>query len=589
MIQKEPVHRLGKRARVLLSSVFGPYAQDDIYGSRKINPMELYQNQVTRIQGGFSLRMFHRSFGLMLLQVNIEAPCTLLDFPSLERFTREIKHNTYDIVGISAIIPNIGKVKKMCNLIRKHQPNATIVVGGHVANKDDIDNIIDADHIVRGDGIQWFRKFLGQDETAPVRHPVTYSGFGTRIMGIPLPERLSDTAAILIPSVGCPLGCNFCSTSAMFGGKGKSINFYETGEELFSVMRRIEKRLRVQSFFILDENFLFHRKRALRLLELMEKYQKSWSLYIFSSARVLKSYTIEQLVGLGISWVWTGLEGEDSQYQKLHKVDTRSFVRFLQSHGIRVLGSSIIGLENHTPEQIDNIIDYAISHDTDFHQFMLYTPLPGTALYENHRSNGTLIPEAEFSAADAHGQYRFNFTHQHIKDGREEHYLINAFQRDFDVNGPSIARLIRTTLNGWQRYKDHPNERIRRRFSLKAKALKTTYAGAVWAMKKWFRGNQPMREKMDEILDRLFREFGWKTRIIAALSGEALYHTLKREEARLAKGWSYEPRPIYEKNALALALDKKRPKVFRPITANVKWVTGELSQVFGRISTSAIE
>ena len=125
-----PVHPLGSRANILLASVFGPYARDDEYGSRKINPMELYHNQVTREQGPFSLRMFHRSFALMLLKENIDAPCTLLDFPSLERFTDELRDNSYDIVGISAIIPNIGKVKKMCDLIRTYLPKATIVVGG---------------------------------------------------------------------------------------------------------------------------------------------------------------------------------------------------------------------------------------------------------------------------------------------------------------------------------------------------------------------------------------------------------------------------------------------------------------------------
>ena len=50
---------------MLLTSVFGPYARDDEYGSRAMNPMELYHNQVTRAQGAFSLRMFHRSWGLM--------------------------------------------------------------------------------------------------------------------------------------------------------------------------------------------------------------------------------------------------------------------------------------------------------------------------------------------------------------------------------------------------------------------------------------------------------------------------------------------------------------------------------------------
>src|SRR5438309_654168 len=103
-------HPKRTRARVLLSSVFGPYAQDDEFGSRSINPMELYHNQVTRGQGSFSLRMFHRSWGIMLIQANISAPCTVLDFPTREAFARELMEGRYDVVGISAIIVNVKKV-----------------------------------------------------------------------------------------------------------------------------------------------------------------------------------------------------------------------------------------------------------------------------------------------------------------------------------------------------------------------------------------------------------------------------------------------------------------------------------------------
>ena len=115
---------------VLLSSVFGPYAQDDEFGSRSINPMELYHNQVTRAQGSFSLRMFHRSWGIMLIQANISAPCTVLDFPTREAFTRELTANRYDIVGISAIIVNVGKVKEMCRIVREVSPGSKIAVSG---------------------------------------------------------------------------------------------------------------------------------------------------------------------------------------------------------------------------------------------------------------------------------------------------------------------------------------------------------------------------------------------------------------------------------------------------------------------------
>src|SRR5690348_15745167 len=156
-------HPKGAHARVLLTSVFGPYARDDEFGSRAINPMELYHNQVTRAQGAFSLRMFHRSWGIMMIQANISAPCTVLDFPLREDFARELSTQQYDIVGISSIIVNVGKVREMCRMARKISPNSVIVVGGHVAAVPDLEKIIDADHIVRGEGIAWMRAYLGED------------------------------------------------------------------------------------------------------------------------------------------------------------------------------------------------------------------------------------------------------------------------------------------------------------------------------------------------------------------------------------------------------------------------------------------
>ena len=560
------VHPLGSKAEILLSSVFGPYARNDRFGSRTINPMELYQNQVTRVQGGLSLRMFHRSFGLMMIQSNIEAPCTLLDFPSIDRFEDELRSHPYDIVGISGILPNIGKVKVMCEMVRRYLPRAAIVIGGHIANKADLSRCIDADHIVKGEGIRWFRKFLGQQATSPIRHLVTYSAHGTRILGVPLhrEHKNGNTAAILIPSVGCPIGCNFCATSALFGGKGKFINFHETGDALYAVMCDIEKKLKVHSFFVLDENFLLHRKRALRLLELMESNRKSWSLYVFSSARVVSAYSIEQLVGLGIVYVWMGLEGQAGAYRKTNGIDTRKLVQTLQSHGIRVLGSSIIGLENHTPQSMHRVIDYAIGHASDFHQFMLYTPLPGTPLFEAHRKDGSLLPESKFSLADTHGQYRFNFRHPHILNGREEQFLLDAFQRDLEVNGPSLARMIDTLLKGWQRYKNAPQARIRKRWARDASPLRSVYAGAVWAMQKHYRNTPPMAQKMASLLRKIYGEFGWLPRISAPLIGRYLYAALQREEKRLAAGWTYEPKTFYEKNAAAIAVSSRKSAMATP-------------------------
>jgi hypothetical protein len=252
----------GIPCRILLSSVFGRHAQDDEFGSRSINPMELYHNQVTRAQGSFSLRRFHRSWGIMMVQSNISAPCAVLDFPTRDDFARQLKTNHYDVVGISGIIANVAKVLEMYRMTRDLSLHSVIIVGGHVAAIPGIEKMIDADHIVKGEGVSWMRRYLGEDESAPIRHPSIISGMRTRIMGIRLPERKGATAATIIPSVGCPMGGNFCTTSAFFGGQGKFVNFYETGDELFEVMSHMEDELKVKSFFAMDENFLLHRERA---------------------------------------------------------------------------------------------------------------------------------------------------------------------------------------------------------------------------------------------------------------------------------------------------------------------------------------
>ncbi len=468
------VHPKGTRARVLLASVFGPYAQDDEFGSRRaINPMELYHNQVTRAQGAFSLRMFHRSWGIMMIQENISAPCTVLDFPTRADFARELTTNAYDIVGISSIIVNIGKVREMCRLVRKLSPHSVIVVGGHVAAVSAIESVIDADYVMRGEGI------------------------------------------------------------------------FDTGDELFDVMSRMEASLKVQNFFIMDQNFLLHRERAMQLLRRMKQAGKSWGIAVFASANAISKYTAHELVELGVSWVWMGLESLGSRYSKLQGTDTQRLTRELREHGIRVQGSTIIGLEHHTPENIAEEIENAIAHRTDFHQFMLYTPVPGTPLFKEMSEQGRMLEGIDL--ADIHGQYKFNFQHAAISRDDSKRFLDWAFRRDFEENGPSLYRMCRTLLQGWQRYKDYPDARVRERFARETVKLRTAYTAALWAMEKQFRGlSESVSRDIRALRHDVVKEFG-SARIAAIVGGPLLLWTSRREEKRLQGGQTYEPPMFIER------------------------------------------
>jgi hypothetical protein len=123
---------------------------------------------------------------------------------------------------------------------------------------------------------------------------------------------------------------------------------------------------------------------------------------------------------------------------------------------------------------------------------------------------------------------------------------LRAFRRDFAVNGPSVVRMARTILQGWQRYKRHPDRRIQRRFEWQARELPVMFAGALWAAKKWFRPDPALSAKIAAVLKDIQREFGLKSRLAAPLAGTYLRMMLAREERRLRHGRTYEPPTCYE-------------------------------------------
>lgn len=430
-----------QKKRILLTGVFGPYGVDDEYG-RKENIMELFHNQVTKGQGIASLRFHHRSFGLYFLAANIDADTTVLDFPTKRRFIQEIKKG-YDVIGISFIAPNFVKAKEMARLIRLHGKGAEIVLGGHGAAIEEIDELIDCDHVAKGEGIRWLRRFLGQDVNAPFVHPALPSTERQTIYGVPVP---GPTASLLVTGVGCVNGCDFCSTSHFFGKKYTS--FIPDGKQLFETARAIADSRGTDVFFIMDENFLKNKKRAMELIDEMERHNRFFVFHIFSSAEVITSFGIDNLVRLGTQFVWVGFESQTDQnrFAKNRDIDPIALVKDLRDHGISVLGSGILCMEHHNRENIHTDIDFLVEMDADALQFMLLTPLPTTGLYKDHQARGLLRDDVKWE--DVHGQKLLNWKHPVFSGDEPEQLLSHAFRKDYEVNGSSLFRMIDTNLRG---------------------------------------------------------------------------------------------------------------------------------------------
>ena len=132
--------------------------------------------------------------------------------------------------------------------------------------------------------------------------------------------------------------------------------------------------------------------------------------------------------------------------------------------------------------------------------------------------------------------------------GLRERFLDFAFRRDFELNGPSIYRICRTTFQGWLRYKNDPDPRVRARFTREASSLRDGYAAALWAMEKHLRRtNDVVAEKVRGLRQDLGREFGLFSQVVSRALGPVLLWTARREERRLENGMTYEPGTIVER------------------------------------------
>lgn len=96
-------------------------------------------------------------------------------------------------------------------------------------------------------------------------------------------------------------------------------------------------------------------------------------------------------------------------------------------------------------------------------------------------------------------------------------------------------------LQGWRRYKSHPDRRIRERFAWDCRGLGTMYAGALWAARHWYRKDAWQSAKISSILEDVCDEFGMKSRLAAPLIGLYVRWMMGREERRIRRGWTFEP------------------------------------------------
>ncbi len=560
------------RQKILFSTVVGPYGVDS-HATRFKNPMSLLSNQVTRGQTYYTVQMAARAFAFDLFGVNLDADVAVLNFPQPAQLEAVLAAEPWDRVGVSSIIPNFESLLETYRHVRRVQPGVAIDVGGHIANDEEIlrelverMRAIDPTEtfdvwrpgfekarvpesatsvnawlrregihgggvtFVKRDGLDYYASLpgVGLKDRERVHAPLVDASVGKRVMGIPLP---GGAAGLLIPDVGCPMKCNFCSTSHKFGGR--FVRYLSTAEDILAVANAHADAGK-DELFVMSENFSLDTRRALELLRLMEEQRRPHKFSVFSSANGLIKLGVENIVKLGYSFVWIGLEeSSGTAFRKSHEIDLRELVTGLQAHGVEVLGSTILGFEHHRESDLDREVAHAIGFGCVYNQFMLYMPIPGTELHAQMKREGKL--RANFPYPDMHGQVRQNWHHAHLSDEVLERRLDRAFQQDFQELGPSLYRMMQVHWNGYVKTAgwDHELVQMRRAWM---KRMFVAYVPFLRAMElDLARTAHPVADRVRALRKDLVGEVGWKGRLAGWVGGPVASAALRLERVRHAR------------------------------------------------------
>ena len=482
--------------KILFTMACGPYPRID-----NTDSMDLYTSRLTKGQEFFTLKSYYPAMPVYLLAQNVSIPSVALEYPSFEEFVEEVKKG-YNYIGINFNTIFFDATYKMCKAIKELSPKTKIILGGYGVTclKEDFQEekelLSMADYVCHGEGISFVREILGEPTDGEIKQdfPTSY----IYSMG----EKVAFDNAI--SALGCRGACEFCCTSAFYDYKKVRI---VNPEALWKIVKK--KLLEKSSFvWIYDEDFFADADYVREFGDIIKKDKDippekvSWA--GFGSIRSLSQYTIEELVEMGVSAIWIGVESKFSKLPKRKGRDIKETFKSLREAGIQTVGSFIIGWDFQTEANILEDINYFIDLKPTYTQISSLMPCPETRLWDRLKKEGKLYTD-NFKW---HNHHLYSIMHRHtsIKDEDVIKYVNLTQSLLYQRNGPSFSRTFEVDLNGYKASKKSKNEIIKAKAPLFASWCHLIFP-ALLAI-KLHSPTPELRRDIKELRDSYIKEFG---------------------------------------------------------------------------------
>jgi radical SAM superfamily enzyme YgiQ (UPF0313 family) len=204
---------------------------------------------------------------------------------------------------------------------------------------------------------------------------------------------LSD---IVQTAKGCPFHCEFCSVHAFDGQKIRTRTVEQIIREIKEIQGSAVKYKTKSSIFFADDNIIANKKLSRELFLALKPYDINWMCQ--ASVNISRETELLELMReSGCGAIFIGFESLSQEaLSGMHKeinqrYDYLEAIRTIQSHGILVHSSFILGSDSDSAASFDELIDFIQESHLLMPLINILTPLPGTRLFKRLEEEGRLF------------------------------------------------------------------------------------------------------------------------------------------------------------------------------------------------------
>ncbi len=334
------------------------------------------------------------------------------------------KYTGLDYVGITATSPLINCAFKLAEVIKLKFPDVKVVFGGVHSTIlfEEVFKDKHVDIVVRGEGELTMCDIVGGVELSKILG-ISYR-VGDKVVSNPDRPNIEDLDDLPIPAYhlmpinkygpslgsykrlpampilatrGCPGACTFCYRS--FKGKVRS----RSAKKIIEEIKVLQRDYGIKEINFYDDTFTALRSNVEEfcILIIEEKIDVTWS--CLTRVNYVDKDLFRLMKSAGCHQVMFGVEsGVQEILDKMNKRVTldqvRKAVAICKEVGIETRAAYMIGNIGETKEMMERTFDFAVQLDTDYAQFNILTPYPGTRVWDLAVKNGWLrVKNYEYS------------------------------------------------------------------------------------------------------------------------------------------------------------------------------------------------